>query len=350
MQEQKVNLISISGKIGSGKDTVGKIIQWLTWGNNNLYTFEEFCDNYNKVDKYIGVPKFEIKKFADALKDMVCILIGCTREQLEDREFKEKELGEEWWYWETGNVFGKINYLNNKELYQSIPLAKLIKPTPRLLLQLIGTECGREIIHPNIWVNALFADYKPEVYYMCDRCEREDITHLIRIPSRFKEQGYDEDEWVCPHCKGEESEGDLTQVINDSPSNWVITDVRFPNEANAIRERGGIVLRVFRPGKLRVWFQDTKENRESDEHDFSGYYYVQSNVDGNWELTEFADGRGVSLSGYFDPKSFKFDASDSHPSETALDDYLFDELIINDGDIENLAEKVRQVLIKHKIL
>ena len=35
----------------------------------------------------------------------------------------------------------------------------LVKLTPRKLLQLLGTDCGRDIIHPNIWVNALFADY-----------------------------------------------------------------------------------------------------------------------------------------------------------------------------------------------
>ena len=36
--------------------------------------------------------------------------------------------------------------------------------------------------------------------------------------------------------------------------------------------------------------------------------------------------------------------------ELALDDYKFDEVIINNGNIEMLIEKVKQVLIKHKIL
>ena len=34
--------------------------------------------------------------FADKLKDSVGVMFGCTRKQLEDREFKERELGEEW--------------------------------------------------------------------------------------------------------------------------------------------------------------------------------------------------------------------------------------------------------------
>ena len=28
--------------------------------------------------------------------------------------------------------------------------------------------------------------------------------------------------------------------------NWIITDVRFPNEADAIKGRGGIIIRVNR--------------------------------------------------------------------------------------------------------
>jgi len=124
-------IIAINGKIGSGKDLTGKIIQILTCfpkiSNERLIKdLNKSYDNYN----------FQIKKFADKLKDNLCSLLACTRIQLEDREFKEKELTEEWWYWETNNVFGKINYLDNKDLFQSIPLAKLIKPTPRILLQL----------------------------------------------------------------------------------------------------------------------------------------------------------------------------------------------------------------------
>ena len=39
---------------------------------------------------------FKNVKFADKLKDCVCILLGCTRSQLEDREFKESYLSSEW--------------------------------------------------------------------------------------------------------------------------------------------------------------------------------------------------------------------------------------------------------------
>lgn len=95
-------LIGISGKIGVGKDLVGEIIQYLTSraGNHYLRSFESSRgktdkDGYGYNDFSMYNSNFSIRKFADKLKDIVCILIGCTREQLENREFKETELGEE---------------------------------------------------------------------------------------------------------------------------------------------------------------------------------------------------------------------------------------------------------------
>ena len=63
-------IISISGKIGVGKDEVARIILEAT--------------SY----------KFIVRRFADSLKDIVCILLGCTREQLEDRSIKSLSLQE----------------------------------------------------------------------------------------------------------------------------------------------------------------------------------------------------------------------------------------------------------------
>lgn len=92
-------IIGISGKINSGKDTVAAIIQYLIWKNkvekgektNLHYTFKDFTNS-----KFGGntLSNWEIKKFADKLKDIVCLLIGCTREQLEDRGIKSLSLQE----------------------------------------------------------------------------------------------------------------------------------------------------------------------------------------------------------------------------------------------------------------
>ena len=178
-------LIGISGKIGSGKDTVGKYLQYLYSAEYPRHTFEEF----KEYPRWINADDWQIKKYADKLKEIVCLLIGCTREQLEDSEFKNQELGEEWWYYfDPSDMLTLRPYLEWKDAFSHHFLVKL---TPRLLLQFLGTEAGRETIHPNIWCNALFSNYTKE-------------------------------------------------------TNWIITDVRFPNEADAIKERGGILIRLTR--------------------------------------------------------------------------------------------------------
>lgn len=94
-------IIGISGRKGAGKDLVGEIFQYylntpasLIVGINLPYTLS--LPEEVKGPILVKRNGWKIVKFADKLKDMVCTLIGCTREQLEDREFKETPLGEEW--------------------------------------------------------------------------------------------------------------------------------------------------------------------------------------------------------------------------------------------------------------
>jgi hypothetical protein len=284
-------IIGISGKINSGKDTVGKIIQYLTldkevFAKTNADIIADLEYNGYCASK----SDWKIKKFADKLKDIVCLLIGCTRKQLEDREFKEKELGEEWrvWYWshyklEHNTYNGRLGSLYNTEEEAKQEMLKwspnfadgTIKShilTPRLLMQLLGTECGRNIIHPNIWVNALFAEYKG-VHYGDD---------------------------LDPFGTNEEN---LKKVTRVEYPNWCITDMRFPNELQAVKDRGGISIRV---NKRQLKLQNAH---------------------------------------------IKIDTtSGNHPSETALDNAEFDYVIDNNGTIEELIEQVRQILIKEKLL
>jgi hypothetical protein len=180
----------VSGKKRSGKDLIGKIIQYLV-------LYDQLHEQHRDFNKFIQSPLtnewqsgWQIKKFADKLKNMVCLLIGCTREQLEDDKFKNTELGEEWWYYD------RDKFPNLKD--------NCLKPTPRYLLQYIGTDLFRNQLHPQVWVNTTMVDYKP----------------------------------ICPsdHNKG-----------GFSMPNWIITDVRFENEVKTIKDRGGIIIRVNRP-------------------------------------------------------------------------------------------------------
>lgn len=262
-----MGIIGISGKLNSGKDTVGEIVQIIS-------ASPHFTDE--AVLSFIGRQHlnsiWEIKKFADKLKDIVCMLLGCTREQLEDRKFKEKELGEEWWYYKDSLFTERmLPYTDNKELEDDLTYC-IIKLTPRLLLQLLGTECGRQIIHPNIWCNSLMSEYV----------------------SQFN--------WSDSGREG--------------LPNWIITDMRFPNELKAVENRQGITIRVNR-------FMCSKCGNTD-------------NFEGGNDL--------CNECGHFRSNDKE------HESETALDNAKFNYTINNDGTLLELIAKVRQILIEQKIL
>ncbi|MEU2854168.1 hypothetical protein [Streptomyces syringium] len=108
---------------------------------------------------------------------------------------------------------------------------KELFPQAREYLQRLGTDAGREVLGDTVWIDALFRDL---------------------------------DRW--------------------GPT--VITDVRFPNEAEAIRERGGLVIQIVRPGQNLI-------------------------------------------------------AESGHSSETALAGWQFDATLVNDGSVERLRERLR---------
>ena len=278
-------IIGLSGKINSGKDTVAAIIQYLIWKNkvekgektNLHYTFKDFTNS-----KFGGntLSNWEIKKFADKLKDILCLLLGCTREQMEDRVFKETELGPEWWYYKYNNILAP--YIEDENLHFPYELSTLIKPTPRLLLQLIGTECGRQIIHPNIWINATMADYIPD----------EGYSYNVKPTGNIGFDGSIELKVLSEPEK-----------YNNGYPNWIISDLRFKNELQAIKDRGGITIRVNR-------LNSTNQN---------GHTYINKK-------------------------------DRTHFSETDLDNATFDYIIDNNGTVEELVIKVKEILIKEKIL
>jgi len=251
-----MKLYGVSGKINSGKDEIAKMIQYLNYckyNNVNELSYDDFETLYDTVRTDISRTKIE--KFGSKLKDIVCILLGCTREQLEDREFKEKELGEEWWYYGFGenkiNGVVKLDYNSHKENVTENGVDKneqyIVKLTPRLLLQLIGTECGREIIHPNIWVTSTLSSYKEQLRWL-----------------------------------------DVDNYNIEKQPNWVISDVRFPNEVSSIENLNGIVIRVIRGDNI---------------------------------ITE-----------------------KEHESETALDSHIFEYIIENNGTKAELLEKVKKII------
>lgn len=271
-------IIGISGKIGSGKDTVGRIIKEL---DDISYPAISCRTNNN----------WKIVKFADAIKDIVCILTGCTREQLEDIDFKNSKLPDEWIRYGYADGFIK-EYIGNGEMSNAIMINKQCDKetydwhyktnwqtaykshlTYRELLQVIGTDLFRNKFHEDTWVNALFSKYYPKI------CSGVTYCALAGKP-----------EISCNQCP-------------EYP-NWIITDVRFPNEVKAIKDRGGVVIRVNRDIRCKDGLKDS-----------------------HYRLIE-----------------------EQHPSETALDDYEFNFTIDNNSTIEHLIAEVRAILISLNIL
>jgi hypothetical protein len=111
--------------------------------------------------------------------------------------------------------------------------------TIRTFLQKLGTEAMREGLHQNTWANAFWSDFD------------EDNDH------------------------------------------WLITDIRFPNEYESVKDRNGIVIKVVRDIEI--------------------------------------------------PKH-------EHESETALDSYRFDYVIDNSKDINHLISEVETFLKDLKII
>jgi hypothetical protein len=225
-------IIALSGKIGSGKDAVGKMIQYLSINRNvrKDHPFNELTDDDNWwLEDSSG---WQIKKFAGKLKQVASILTGIPVNLFEDQEFKKTNLPKEWNRTETEFVEQGVY-----KMHHDTPM------TVRQFLQELGTETMREGLHKNVWVNALFADY------------------------HFTEEDYN----MVSYPK------------------WIITDMRFKNEFEAVKSKGGITVRIERSGQK---------------------------------------------------------SSGNHPSETELDNAKFDYTIINDKDLGYLMYNTGEMLAK----
>ena len=203
-------------------------------------------DLVGTIIQEISLNKWHIKKWAGKLKTIASILTGIPVENFEDQEFKKTLLGPEW-----GTV--KDIPLNEVPVFADMQFNSLM--TVRDFLQKLGTDAIRDSLHENTWVNATMIDYKKE----SSECGISKIGTIV-------------------NCV-------------DYP-NWIITDTRFPNEAEAIKKAGGIVIRINRPGVQPI---------------------------------------------------------NPHPSETSLDDWNFDAIINNDGDVSDIVHKVGLLLYRHNI-
>lgn len=230
------NLIGLSGAKGSGKDEVAKMIQKETIEISVM-------KNTGYLNTGTVESKWQIKRFSQKLKEAVALLFGVTVDQLEDQDFKENMC----YSFETGilirredlspdvNVCTNIWLLKTRAKYHKTNIT--VSPI-RFILQYFGTEIGRDMLGQNFWVNATFQYYNKDDHF-------------------------------------------------------IVPDMRFSNELEAIKSRGGLLIRIERPG---------------------------------------------------------LDLLDQHPSETSLNEYKdWNEVIVNDGTLEDLREKVKEIVKKYNL-
>ena len=124
-----------------------------------------------------------------------------------------------------------IFQLNHDQLYGDLKgvVDPFWKTTPRDILQRVGTEAMRVGFDANVWVNS-WRRYLKE---------------------------------------------------NTSQENWVVPDVRFPNEAEAVKNMGGVVVRVDRDGRDAIDGQ--KHASETSMEGYGEWDYV---IDNNSNLND----------------------------------------------------------------
>jgi hypothetical protein len=157
-------IVGVLGFIGSGKGTVGDILK-----------------------DTLG---FRKASFAGHLKDVAALMFGWPRNLLEgdtkeSREFRE--LTDKYWSQKMGRDF-----------------------SPRIAMQLLGTEIGRNFFSENFWIDC------------------------------------------------------LEKQIKKDKGNYVITDVRFKNEIEWVTKQGGILIEVRRNTTPHWYDIASKANRGSE--------------------------------------------------------------------------------------
>lgn len=208
-----IKIISLSGYIGSGKNLFCSILQQQLKIPSKGYSGPIYGDIWHQ------------KAHATKLKMIASLLLNIPLHKFEDQEFKKTDLGPEWdrsisnaqqWL----HMKGLINIHSNVTVYREDEIVKKAKEagfkftrTVREFMQELGTDSLRYNLHPDVWMNAMWCDYRP-------------------VPT------------INTHSGGHRILQDW-QALPEDP-NWIITDSRFDNELTECKRRGGILVRIDR--------------------------------------------------------------------------------------------------------
>jgi|TARA_Y100000310_G_scaffold321367_1_gene378893 hypothetical protein len=181
-------IIGLCGFAGSGKGTLADIL----------------VENHN----------FRKISFATKLKDVASVMFGWDRDLLEgitDESRAWREEIDEYW---------------SNELEQEV--------TPRIVLQIFGTDCVRNNLHNNIWVSI------------------------------------------------------VKKTLIDNPDvNWVIPDIRFPNEVDVIQQQLNGSVWWIKRGELPDWYRTAAVDNEIGSNDMLTTYSEVHESEYRWINTQF---------------------------------------------------------------
>lgn len=171
------------------------------------------CGKDTLADYLVKQHGFVRYGFADSIKGLLNKCFGWTNEQWNDRKWKESaQLLSRDTVDEFVSKYGRTPPQRPREAW-----------SPRQLAQWLGTEAGRMTHGEDCWVNVFERWYRAvanmRIQDQCAAAQKTEAARGIKMPPDFK---------------------------------VVIPDVRFENEAARIRQLGGIILHLTRPGHGKI--------------------------------------------------------------------------------------------------
>ena len=214
-------IIGIHGKVGSGKDTVMKMM--IALFENPDCQLEDVLrlEDFQWIDKTTkDYHPVEVRRFADPLKDAICALYGISRDVLELS--KDQIIGHHFMKDDWSDYFGGIDDNTKIANGESLSLAPI---TYGNLHQYLGNDFFREKISKN--------------YFLQKFAKKETLNYKFFI---------------------------------------ITPDVRYLNEANFIKNKNGFLIKVVGDNR-KTNSRNNNHVSETELDNFSNYDFVIENND-----------------------------------------------------------------------
>jgi hypothetical protein len=188
-------IIVISGKAQSGKDFTANLFQYHLDENSKLISNFDFKRNI--VLKEIQ-PKFEIKRFADKLKEVCSNILNVPRWKYEMLDFKQSKIG---------GIYGDLTYRQFLNKFADLSYS----------------------LNQNIWSNSLFESFEKNKHYIIadlrfkhelEDCKNHKLQNDNLILIRIKSENYLEHNHISETDLDDVPDSEFDFIINNSEKNF----------------------------------------------------------------------------------------------------------------------------------